>query len=80
MKYHARSVANDTVRIISVASALIFGDTPIRTEENTTIGSVLAPGPETKLAITKSSNDSVKASSQPAARAGAMTSSSVGPI
>ena len=52
MKYHARSVANDTVRIISVVSALSFGETPIRTEENTTIGSVLAPGPETKLAIT----------------------------
>ena len=34
------------------------------------VGSVDDPGPETKLAITRSSSDSVKASSQPAANAG----------
>ncbi len=33
--------------------------------EKTTIGKVLLPGPEVKLEITRSSHDSVKASSQP---------------
>ena len=56
-----------------VASALICGLTPRRTEEYTTIGKVDAPGPETKLAITRSSSDKVKASSQPATSAGAIT-------
>ncbi len=36
------------------------------------MGSVLEPGPETKLAITRSSIESVKASNQPDTRAGAM--------
>jgi putrescine transport system permease protein len=40
--------------------------------EKITIGSVLEPGPVTKLVITRSSQDSVKASSQPAAMAGTM--------
>ena len=64
---------SETARMIRVASALIFGETPIRTEENTTIGSVVAPGPETKLAITRSSSDRVNASSQPDTSAGVIT-------
>src|SRR4051812_29834339 len=36
------------------------------------IGSVVAPGPVVKLAITRSSSDSVKASIQPDANAGAI--------
>src|SRR5258706_1250246 len=36
------------------------------------MGRVVAPGPEVKLAITRSSSDRVKASIQPAATAGAM--------
>src|SRR5690554_4313550 len=63
----------ETAAIIKVASALISGDTPIRTEENTTIGNVVAPGPDTKLAITRSSSDRVNASSQPETSAGAIT-------
>ena len=42
----------------------------MRTLEKTSIGKVVAPGPETKLAITRSSSDSVKASSQPEITAG----------
>lgn len=38
----------------------------MRTLENTNIGKVVAPGPATKLAITRSSNDRVKANIQPA--------------
>src|SRR5690554_1131408 len=58
-----------------VANALISGDTPIRTDENTTIGKVVAPGPDTKLAITRSSSDKVNASNQPDTNAGAITGS-----
>ena len=39
------------------------------------IGSVVAPGPVVKLAITRSSSESVKASIQPAAIAGAISGS-----
>src|SRR5712692_6199024 len=39
------------------------------------IGSVVAPGPVVKLAITRSSNESVKASIQPAATAGQINGS-----
>ena len=39
------------------------------------IGSVVAPGPVVKLAITRSSSDSVKASIQPAATAGEISGS-----
>ena len=56
--------------MISVAKALILGDTPKRTEEDTTIGKVVAPGPEAKLAITKSSSDRLKDNNQPATNAG----------
>lgn len=44
----------------------------MRTLENTSIGSVVAPGPETKLAITRSSSDRVNASIQPEISAGAI--------
>ena len=43
---------------------MILGLTPRRTLENTTIGRVVALGPETKLVITRSSTDKVNASSQ----------------
>ncbi len=46
------------------------GLTPRRTLENTAIGRVVADGPVTKLATTKSSSDRVKARSQPDTRAG----------
>ena len=65
-------VATETTRMIRVASALILGLTPRRTLEKTTIGKVVAFGPETKLVMTKSSTDSVNPSSQPAAMAGAI--------
>ena len=61
--------------IIRVASALMSGATPNLTLEKITMGSVFAPGPETKLAITRSSNDRVNASSHPATIAGAMSGS-----
>ena len=48
------------------------GLTPSFTFEKITIGSVLAPGPDTKLDITRSSSESVKLSSQLEANAGAM--------
>ena len=51
------------------------GLTPSRTLEKITIGSVLEPGPATKLVITRSSSDSVNASSQPEISAGAMIGS-----
>ena len=46
-----------TTRIRIVANALMSGETPRRTFENINMGSVVAPGPDTKLAITKSSMD-----------------------
>src|SRR5690606_7392171 len=79
-RFSARRIQNqamkaitDTAAMISVARALISGDTPIRTDENTTIGKVVAPGPDTKLAITKSSSDKVNASNHPDTSAGAIT-------
>lgn len=69
---HPATAAADTASTISVASALISGLIPIRTEAKTFIGSVVEFGPATKLAITTSSSDRVKASSQPATSAGAM--------
>ncbi|MNF05628.1 hypothetical protein D3C80_2054040 [compost metagenome] len=47
----------------------------MRTLENTNIGKVVAPGPATKLAITRSSSDRVNASIQPATSAGAIIGS-----
>ncbi len=55
---------------VRVASTLISGLTPSLTLENTTMGSVLLPGPEVKLEITRSSHDRVKARSQPDRMAG----------
>jgi putrescine transport system permease protein len=49
--------------MISVANALMSGVTPSFTFEKIYIGRVLPPGPDTKLAMTRSSRDSVKASS-----------------
>ena len=54
-----------TVPIIRVAKAFTSGVTPSFILEKMTMGKVLAPAPEVKLAITKSSKDSVKAKSQP---------------
>src|SRR5580658_7570721 len=54
-----------TTAMVMVASTLISGLTPRRTLENTTMGKVLLPGPEVKLEITRSSHDSVNASSHP---------------
>lgn len=58
--------------MITAPKALISGEIPKRTLEKTTIGRVVVPGPETKLAITTSSSDKVKAKSQPASKAGVM--------
>ncbi len=55
-----------------VARAFIFGLTPRRTLENTFMGSVVAPGPATKLDMTRSSKDRVNANSQAEAIAGAI--------
>ena len=46
-----------TIAIIIVANALISGATPSRTFEKINIGRVVDPGPETKLEMTKSSNE-----------------------
>ncbi len=48
-----------------VASAFISGDIPNRRLEKTIIGSVVAPGPATKLAITTSSRDRANDKSHP---------------
>src|ERR1700678_3060767 len=64
-----------TTVMVMVASTLISGLTPRRTLENTTIGSVLLPGPEVKLEITRASHDRVNASSHPDRMAGNMIGS-----
>src|SRR3984957_13502396 len=61
-----------TTSKVRVASTLISGLTPSLTLENTTMGRVLLPGPEVKLEITRSSQESVKARSQPDKMAGKM--------
>ena len=61
-----------TTTIKIVANALISGETPRRTFEKMSIGRVVAPGPDTKLAITKSSSDKVNDKSQPEIIAGNM--------
>ena len=61
-----------TNAMIMVANAFILGLTPRRTLEKTLIGKVVEPGPETKLPITKSSNDNVKPKSHEAVSAGKM--------
>src|SRR5579859_8266985 len=66
-------MAQPTKATNTLASALISGDTPRRTFEKITIGCVVAEGPVTKEEITRSSTDRVKASSQPAIKAGAIS-------
>ena len=68
------SIANVT-RMRMVARALIFGLTPRRTLEKTTIGKVVDCGPDVKLAITRSSSDKTKANNHPATSAGAISGS-----
>ena len=51
------------------------GETPRRTFENISMGRVVAPGPDTKLAITRSSSDKVNARSHPEIMAGNMIGS-----
>ena len=53
-----------------VETALISGVTPSLTIEYIFIGRVVDPGPEVKLAITRSSSDRVKDKSQPEITAG----------
>ena len=55
-----------TTEIIIEAKAFNSGVTPNLTLEKTKIGRVVAPGPAMKLAITTSSREIAKASSQPA--------------
>src|ERR1700685_648127 len=69
------TIISVTTLMVMVASTLISGLTPSRTFENTTMGSVLEPGPDVKLEITKSSQDKVNASSQPDKIAGKMIGS-----
>src|SRR6516164_2987188 len=66
----ARATSTKTRPRNKVASALTSGLTPRRTLEKTAIGSVVADGPVTKLATTKSSSERVKASSHPEISAG----------
>ena len=56
----------EIVMMIMVASALISGRSPSLIQEKISIGSVFAPGPVTKLAITRSSSDKVNAYNHPA--------------
>ncbi len=70
--HQAINTAMVAAKITNVARALICGLIPMRTLENTCIGKVVDPGPDTKLAITKSSKDRVKASNQPDIKAGAI--------
>ena len=64
-----------TIEIMIVESAFISGLTPNRTALNILIGKVVEDGPETNDTITRSSSDSVNASSQPEMTAGAMIGS-----
>jgi hypothetical protein len=54
----ANATSKQTTQRNNAASALTSGLTPRRTLEKTAIGKVVADGPVTKLAITKSSSDS----------------------
>src|SRR5690606_3293331 len=71
----AATTPRATTPMMMVASALTSGETPSLTLEKITIGKVDAPGPDTKLAITRSSSESVNASSQPEISAGAIMGS-----
>ena len=72
LKNHTRKVTSDTASRIRLATALISGLTPRRTAENTSIGNVVEPGPDTKLASTRSSSDRAKDIMAPAASEGAI--------
>lgn len=72
VKYQAKKVNSETLSRIRLATALISGFTPRRTAENTSIGKVVEPGPETKLASTRSSSDRAKDIMPPAASEGAI--------
>src|SRR5471032_2635587 len=72
LKNHTRKVTSDTANRIRLATALISGLTPRRTAENTSIGNVVEPGPDTKLASTRSSSDSANDIMAPAASDGAI--------
>src|SRR5690554_8180140 len=72
VKYHSKKVTKEINSSIKLAMALISGLTPIRTAEKISIGKVVEPGPETKLANTKSSNDRAKDIIAPAAKEGAI--------
>ena len=61
----AKTTLAATSMMMIDTSALISGVTPSLTFEKINTGKVVAPGPDTKLAITTSSNESVRASSQP---------------
>ena len=58
--------------IIIVANALMSGVTPSLIFEKIIIGKVLAPAPDVKLAITRSSKDRVNANSHPESIDGAI--------
>ena len=58
---------------MKVEMALISGVMPMRTFDQMSSGSVVICGPEVKKVVMKSSNDSVKASSDAARMPGAMT-------
>ena len=70
--HHAVSTPVVASNTMIVAKALILGLNPKRTLEYTTIGKVVEPGPDTKLAMTRSSKDKVKANNQPETKAGAI--------
>ena len=62
---------------ISEPIALILGLIPNRAAEKTFMGSVVDPGPATKLVITKSSIDSEKDNNQPEISAGAIMGNTI---
>ena len=66
----AIAIQTATTSMIIVANALISGLRPSRIREKIKTGSVFAPGPDTKLAMTKSSSDRVNASNHPEINAG----------
>ena len=64
------AIQTATTNMMIVANAFISGRRPSRIREKIKIGRVFAPGPDTKLAITRSSSDKVNASSHPEMSAG----------
>ena len=70
IKIAAIEIQTATVRMMIVASALMSGLRPVLMREKIRIGKVFAPGPVTKLAMTRSSSESVNANNQPETSAG----------